>query len=1525
MNLLFPNSLLTSFKSNRAYKLMLIVSTLFIFVQSSLSQTTLLHHADFESGTDGWTGTNSNRVTGVFGRIYRGNSAMELFSGVIRGRMQSPVLALSGFDKVEFEFFFSPLNFNNGDGFVVEYSSNNGSSWSVVQSFNRGNTLDFRLQNAGNFYAKTVILHSNDYSFTNNSRFRIRNVSALGPFLFVDAISIIGTRYIPPTKAPGGVNSNLDLWLRADMVDGFHALTDNQPVNSWKDKALGHHARVVDSIRAGTFARPIYKDNSTDNLNFNPSILFSRPVLNTADNHNVDYLHSDFPFLFGTGGFSNQEFFVVVEHNSTVGELRSPGVQNQALIGAKSPATNNFDPDETGIGFENIVNRLDNEIITYAQGNNPSTNPIDPNLRGYASGEISDPVIYPFGKRYQKLGILNVRKNDITNRIDVYLNGNLISNTEVGIPQFADIINQRFWLGRRQTRDSEFMGRIAEVVAYSSPKNLMTEHNKIESYLALKYGITLGINGISKDYVDSDGNIIYPMNINFNYNVSGIGRDDASLLNQKQSKSFHSKETIDDITVGIGDLFTTNTTNNFNFNNDKSFLLWGHNNAPLAKFTLASINLSADIAPFLETVVGVNIMQRTWQVKEVGNVGSVKLSVPKTLLNSPPLSTTDKVLMVVSASPDFNNDIIDFVEMKEDGSAFLTSYDFDGTMFISFGTAPVLEFERSIAFNDATGYLEIEQPNLDLSAKFTISTWVKRRGDGVLLSNKDQLQTEGFNLEILTDGRIGFSWANGGSLHQINSSVTIPENIWHQIAITFDGSNLKLYIDGIQDLSVPADFSTLHCQRNLLVGAAVSEAPTNFFNGAIDELRIWNTSLTKDQINYVLNQELINLSGQITGKYFQNIAADPGLNEIEGLPWSTLSVYLPMSKYWYLSTLDESENGYIAKLRNLRSVDLQTAPLPFKSANNGNWFDQNTWSNGNFQYIPGSVGLLGYETQGNIVEIRHNITISQTATLLGLISNANELSVQNSGLFISHFLRLNGIIDLQDEAQLIQPEGSDLDVQSIGLLKRGQKGTPDNFTYNYFSSPVGEINTSSNNNNYSVGLVLKDATDPLNPQNINFVTSFKGADGTPTSPITISSYWIFKFNGPVGDFNAWEQIREVGILKAGEGFTMKGPNTASISSHQLYKFIGKPNNGNIELPITGGNNYLVGNPYPSALDADKFILDNPNTSGTLYFWQHEGGGSHRLRDYVGGYHTYNLAGSVGYMTAPPTLPGSSVVTPGRYIPVGQGFFVEGITNGNILFNNSQRAFVKESSGQSVFFKVSDIKNVDSLDNRIKIRLGYVSPLGYYRQLLLTIDQRASLDFDWGFDGPSADNQIEDMYWVLNNKPYTIQAIDRISPETSLPIGIKSNQSGSFQIKLDKLENAPNNLNIFLRDKNNNTLHDLKSNEYTGFIESPDIQDNRFEIVFAPEETLSNDKQESSTAKVTIFFDKKNNQLNILNQTNKVLNKVTIYNMLGQEINNISLGSTQIITQVSLTHLSNSIYIVKAHFEDMIVNNKIIKN
>ncbi len=113
-----------------------------------------------------------------------------------------------------------------------------------------------------------------------------------------------------------------------------------------------------------------------------------------------------------------------------------------------------------------------------------------------------------------------------------------------------------------------------------------------------------------------------------------------------------------------------------------------------------------------------------------------------------------------------------------------------------------------------------------------------------------------YGLDPTTDFKIRIS---GGTIQVgqgtlfMNSDININDNVWHHLATTFDGTTLKIYIDGVLHGSVPRTLNT-YAPFNLrfVIGAAnntVSEIYDRFYKGDMDELRVWNKALTAAEIN----------------------------------------------------------------------------------------------------------------------------------------------------------------------------------------------------------------------------------------------------------------------------------------------------------------------------------------------------------------------------------------------------------------------------------------------------------------------------------------------------------------------------------------------------------------------------------------------------------------------------------------------------------------------------------------------------
>lgn len=832
--------------------------------------------------------------------------------------------------------------------------------------------------------------------------------------------------------------------------------------------------------------------------------------------------------------------------------------------------------------------------------------------------------------------------------------------------------------------------------------------------------------------------------------------------------------------------------------------------------------------------------------------------------------------------------------------------------------------------------------NYSLSTgSFSIETWVKsNETDGnnqTIFSKRVGTSTaDGYDLKLVNN-IISFNWNNGNS---IESNFAINTDRWYHVVVTFNGTNYNLYIDGIQVQSPVAGSNPIaNNSANCILGAMdqASGIPFTYFNGWMDELRIWKVELTVEQIRQMMNQEIQDDNGDVKG-------AIVPLN-IPGLTWSNLDGYYQMNE------ATDILNGYVlgkaasvinGKLRNIGTQQPETAPLPYTSRISGqDWSQDNTWTYHDVWDVPNSLGIDGItRIDWNIVKTDHNISSIGNKTVLGLLVSSNVISAENdSKIEVSHYLKLDGKIDLVGKSQLIQTEGSILDVNSAGSIERDQQGQSNKYNYNYWSSPVSPINTTANNTNYTVGGVLKDGTNPSLPSTIKWVG---GYDGSPTTPISLARYWIYKFDNYANAYANWVRAGETGSLRVGQGFTLKGSGAAGTT--QNYTFIGKPNNGTIAVnTVSSGQLLLAGNPYPSALDSKAFINDNLDSiDGSLYFWEHyTTNNTHVLRNYQGGYAVRNLTDGVPPVS-PPLISGlgSSTKIPQQFIPVGQGFFLRGKSGagGTITFKNSQRAFQKESQTEvsNTMFKIaSNIKKQKAGGNNSnsaplikdtfkKVRLGFNSNNNYHRQVLIGfMNNNATSGMDYGYDANNFDNFPNDMYFLNGENKLVIQGEGFFDPNGIYPIGVKADSPGNVQFTLDELENFEKNQNIFIYDSTDKSYHNIRNESFEVMIPKGE-NNNRFSLCFKDKKEKEvkenknpkNLKMSHLQGKNVFYIDNSSQETSI--------KKVILYNMNGQSIAtwNIEDQSLQNI-QLPIKNLSSGVYIAKIYTSAGELSKKII--
>lgn len=545
------------------------------------------------------------------------------------------------------------------------------------------------------------------------------------------------------------------------------------------------------------------------------------------------------------------------------------------------------------------------------------------------------------------------------------------------------------------------------------------------------------------------------------------------------------------------------------------------------------------------------------------------------------------------------------------------------------------------------------------------------------------------------------------------------------------------------------------------------------------------------------------------------------------------------------------------------------------------------------------------------------------------IKAGSKLNVSaDTFLEIADELQLDGELRLVGSAQLIQKHMATSKVTGSGKLFVDQQGTvTTTFRYNYWTSPVKEIGEST----FSVKNVMKDGTTPTSindfnhmPPDINFI-SYSGPYNTlngdhTTSPITIANYWIYSYvNGLTG--TSWIQQLETGSFDPAEGYILKGPGAV-----QNYTFVGTPNDGTITTSINAGFTSLLGNPYPSALDANVFFADNDGIVEALYFWQHLGdSGSHALGGYQGGYGV-----RIATMSTTATIPtgingaGGTIIAPGRYIPIGQGFFLEATnTGGTVTFNNNQRIYQKEidnGGSDSQFYKGTNVNALPIL--KLGFEYKNTENIELHRQLGVSFKSGNSFAHDSGYDSKVYDLDVSDAYFKFENnrENLTIAGIEEITDELEFPLAVKAGVSGDFNFMVDSKEHI--NRKVYLTDKVTSTKYNLENSVTIPLTQG--VYEDRFYISFSPK-TLSVTDQILENS-IAVYYNKQLEEIKINTPSNLVIHNVKMYNLLGQQIkvwSNFNQSASEV--DLPISNISPTVYIIKINTESGTISKKIVIN
>lgn len=350
---------------------------------------------------------------------------------------------------------------------------------------------------------------------------------------------------------PAGVDTGLELWFSADsgaQAAGAVDATDGQAVVTWLDQSTESRTATRQDATGATF--------SATGLNYNPTLEFN--------DNNYTFSNTDLP-----DGADDRSIFVVASTND-IGSWRY-------VLGTGTFGGNG------GFDFGNRAGSGVVFITTHSaqEGQTGSWSPLGTARLAY--GAVTGGTLY------------------------IGVNGAALVSGGSGVNTVLDAAAN---IGANSGGSERWYGSISEVIMFNRTVS-DTERQRVNSYLALKYGFSLD-QTTPQSYLASGSNLMWDKDATgagtYNNGLFGIGRDDSSNLAQLKSRG----QTSTNVIILEADGEGSNGNPSFNDIANLEFLVIGDNNGAASWTTTGAPS-------------GYSILSRQWKKQEQGDVGSVIL------------------------------------------------------------------------------------------------------------------------------------------------------------------------------------------------------------------------------------------------------------------------------------------------------------------------------------------------------------------------------------------------------------------------------------------------------------------------------------------------------------------------------------------------------------------------------------------------------------------------------------------------------------------------------------------------------------------------------------------------------------------------------------------------------------------------------------------------------------------------------------------------------------------------------------
>jgi len=146
--------------------------------------------------------------------------------------------------------------------------------------------------------------------------------------------------------------------------------------------------------------------------------------------------------------------------------------------------------------------------------------------------------------------------------------------------------------------------------------------------------------------------------------------------------------------------------------------------------------------------------------------------------------------------------------------------------------------------------------NLDISGPLTVTAWVKTNSLGTfqtIISKHTGGSNANYLIWIENQNRFQTYASPGGISTNVMGTTVAKKNTWYHVAELWDGAFLRLFVNGVQEGTPASGSGNVGVTIKDVAIGSESYGGSNFFNGLIDEVRVYNRALSADEIQKLYN------------------------------------------------------------------------------------------------------------------------------------------------------------------------------------------------------------------------------------------------------------------------------------------------------------------------------------------------------------------------------------------------------------------------------------------------------------------------------------------------------------------------------------------------------------------------------------------------------------------------------------------------------------------------------------------------